>query len=663
MKKSVLILTVSAMVLLSFTISILGQEPEQDCINAIPICNSFYDQENAYSGSGNIPNEINGGPSCLGAGEKNGVWYRVEIASAGDLAFDLIPNTLSNDYDWAVYDLTNAVCSDIFNNAELEVACNYSPNAGVTGPNGGSGDQEEPIIPVEAGDIYVIYVSNFEDLGQDGYILDLTSSSAIASYVGEAEIVNVTGTSNNDNVTGLQPFCGINEFFVEFNLILDCNSFTSNIDALTLTNENGLIYNIEEIICMNESLAGSQLFKISVDEPLEAGLHELSIATDANDENNQPLVVFCGEEAVSVGPDLLSYSFEVIDLEDLLEITSVLHGCGENNLGDGDIELSMGGYPTTLFDISWSNGEEIIGEGITSLTDLPFGVYTVEIGNGDCQISETIEFNEPDNPILISVIETTTDCQDSGTGTIEVLVDSGNGPFIYELNGDRQNEPIFENLMAGYYSGKVIDVNNCQVDFEVTVEAFELTGPAFENSTIVVCEGESADLVVNPTNGNNLYEWTDPNGLVINEPNESTVQLSPPIVEGLYTLTVESVDGICSLTDTVNVRVDCMTGIEDWADLESSDKSMIKVYPNPAKDQLNIMTNDFSGIAQNYSIEVFDILGKLMFSQEQIQNQNNSSATNNLIGLDVADWNSGIYFVKVFTDKNVEEQVLKFIKE
>ncbi|MDX2286987.1 MAG: Ig-like domain-containing protein, partial [Bacteroidia bacterium] len=152
-------------------------QPEQDCINALPVCQNIYTQANSYVGEGLNPNEINSGPSCLGSGERNDTWYIFTVQTSGNVAFTITPVTLSNDYDWAVYNLTTANCSDIFNIPALEVSCNYSGASGPTGPNGLPGSQNEPVIPVLAGETYVINVSNFTG-STTGYSINFSASTA-----------------------------------------------------------------------------------------------------------------------------------------------------------------------------------------------------------------------------------------------------------------------------------------------------------------------------------------------------------------------------------------------------------------------------------------------------------------------------------------------------
>jgi hypothetical protein len=159
---------------------VTDNQPEQDCLGAITVCQSIYIQPNSYVGEGSLDtNEINNLSSCLGAGELNGVWYKIVAAGQGNLGFNITPNSESDDYDWAVYDLTYNPCGSVFTMPQLEISCNFSgsyfPTA-TTGPNGGPNPQDEPLIPVLPGHVYYIYISNFSNT-QSGYTLDFAPSS------------------------------------------------------------------------------------------------------------------------------------------------------------------------------------------------------------------------------------------------------------------------------------------------------------------------------------------------------------------------------------------------------------------------------------------------------------------------------------------------------
>lgn len=163
---------------LLLAITLNAQAPEQDCVNAIPICAAVYNQPNSYSGSGNISNEI---PvtSCMGAGELNSVWYKLIVTSPGNLSFTICPTSPTDDYDWSVFNVTGHTCVDIPTDVSLEISCDFSgsvTSGGCTGPNGGINSQDEPVIPANANNIYYICVTNIIPT-QTGYTLDFSAST------------------------------------------------------------------------------------------------------------------------------------------------------------------------------------------------------------------------------------------------------------------------------------------------------------------------------------------------------------------------------------------------------------------------------------------------------------------------------------------------------
>ncbi len=158
-----------------------GDSQAGQCENAIPVCEGRYSLDRRPGGANDEPSEINGDLSCLRTGEKFGVWYRFTADRDGFVSFLITPNQPLADYDWAVYDLTNATCADIRERPELELSCNFSGTPGPTGADGsttltrqdGFGTPFNDRIPVVAGGTYVLYVSSFdEQIGEfGGYVL------------------------------------------------------------------------------------------------------------------------------------------------------------------------------------------------------------------------------------------------------------------------------------------------------------------------------------------------------------------------------------------------------------------------------------------------------------------------------------------------------------
>lgn len=215
-----------------------GGDPEQDCADAIPVCQQSYSQPNSYVGEGSDQEEINPGTSCLSSGEKNGVWYVMTITQSGFMSFTINPNDAFDDYDWAVYNMTNANCADIYNDPSLEVSCNFSGTSGMTGATGGSGDDsqgaggtpENAMIPVQAGQTYYVYISNYSS-SQSGYDLDFGGTAGIFD--------NVPPTMS----AIAQPIpCNATEITLTFSENIKCNTVQSN--DFSITGPDGVVHNV-----------------------------------------------------------------------------------------------------------------------------------------------------------------------------------------------------------------------------------------------------------------------------------------------------------------------------------------------------------------------------------------------------------------------------------
>lgn len=193
-----LILLLLSVCALSLTSSqLLAQIPTvQDCLGAIPVCQHTYTQPLVYQGTGNYPNEINSNQTCPRScmdGEVNTVWYVISVKTSGLLRFVISPVVSNDDYDWAVYNLNDYECSDIYNSAQaMQVSCNAAGGSGFHGPtgissanggttdcnNGGNTNKWNADLPVMAGDTYVLCISNWTAASSAGYTVDFSASTA-----------------------------------------------------------------------------------------------------------------------------------------------------------------------------------------------------------------------------------------------------------------------------------------------------------------------------------------------------------------------------------------------------------------------------------------------------------------------------------------------------
>jgi len=122
-------------------------------------------------------------------------------------------------------------------------------------------------------------------------------------------------------------------------------------------------------------------------------------------------------------------------------------------------------------------------------------------------------------------------------------------------------------------------------------------------STPTICEGESITL---QGNGGSSYSWSP--AASVDNPNLQTVSATP-MVPTVYTVTVTGSNG-CVATASITVNVD------DCASIGDETTANFEVYPNPAKDVLNIQNNGLSGIS---NIQVIDLAGRMVKSFEGMQ--------------------------------------------
>lgn len=159
---------------------VLAQIPEQDCINAIQVCSTSFSQVNSNVGYGGTQELVYPfTTSCLAAGEQNSIWYTFTANSSGSLEFTITPAAYTDDYDWAIFNITGVGCPGIMNGTAQEVACNYSVFPGITGMNPtGALISSGPLDPntgssinLIAGNTYAMVINNASN-SNGGYQLN-----------------------------------------------------------------------------------------------------------------------------------------------------------------------------------------------------------------------------------------------------------------------------------------------------------------------------------------------------------------------------------------------------------------------------------------------------------------------------------------------------------
>lgn len=282
MKKSLLFILLLCM---QFAVKLHAQllpplQPEQDACNALLLCGNSFTTPYSYVGEGNIPDLTN--TPCSG-GEGNVMWIRLNINTSGTIVFTISPLNLTDDYDFAVLDITNTTCNNL--SVANVIRCNFNNNwpgsnvNGVIGLNttstalyttaGATGGSFLQQINANAGDVYLVMVNNFGDpfVGgpSSGFTIDFTGSTATFYDNGNPTLGAVIPSCNNSQ-----------QITVQMSENIKCNSIA--LDGTDFSLSSGSIASASGINC--SSLGGyTDKIVLNFASPLAPGTYTLNAQT------------------------------------------------------------------------------------------------------------------------------------------------------------------------------------------------------------------------------------------------------------------------------------------------------------------------------------------------------------------------------------------------
>lgn len=537
----------------------------QDCMGAIPVCQDIYVEENAYSGDGEYPNEIFN-PSgdcttdCPGScldGEKNSVWYVFTVQSAGILRLTIDPMDDSDDYDWAVYDISTFRCSDIYTKySQMQRSCNafgsqsFNGNTGINTANGGtsncshcgeSGTNRWNLdLSVLAGKTYVLVIENWSS-SSDGYTLDFGASTASIYDDVRPELDEVLADEIN---------CGSTEIIVDFSENVKCETVNPGDFAVDGPGGPYTVLDVQGEVC----LLGGEMEKrytliidraINSDGDYSVQLRPFNMVSDA-----------CGNLAIG---NTIIFTVDLgapVISESGIEIDAAT--CG---LSNGSITgLQITGTPPYTY--LWTNADgDTVGYNL-DLLNIPTGDYYLRVSDQNtCRILGGPYFvDQTGAPAVNSTGINIIDADwGANNGHITGLVINGNEPLTYlwtnEAGDSIGNTTELHDIFTGNYFLLVTDTYGCDT----------LAGPYFVNQIggpigvqaaahpPSVCAGESSQLAATAFGGagNYSYQWiSDPPGFT--SPLQSPTVY--PEVTTSYTVTISDGYNVTSSTATVIVN-------------------------------------------------------------------------------------------------------------
>ncbi|MBN8674008.1 MAG: gliding motility-associated C-terminal domain-containing protein [Chitinophagales bacterium] len=248
----------------------LCTNPGQTPVTATLVCGSsaFIQSTVQFCGQTNIPVPCNDGNIYQNV---NPNFYRMACYSPGTLGFTIVPADAVADYNWQLFDVTNTNPEDIFTNASLLVACNWSSELGETGASvdgtmlnvcKGSGQPLFSQMPdLVQGHTYLLMVSNTSGTGGT-YELSFTGGTASI-------------TDNIDpQLAAARINCDATEVTVRFNKELVCNSLA--LDGSDFSISNGVVITgLDRGDC--SSPFGSDSVTLTLSQPLPFGNYTLTI--------------------------------------------------------------------------------------------------------------------------------------------------------------------------------------------------------------------------------------------------------------------------------------------------------------------------------------------------------------------------------------------------
>jgi gliding motility-associated-like protein len=156
----------------------------------------------------------------------NPFWYRFTCYTAGTFGFLITPNNLADDYDWQLFDITGHNPNDVYTDATLFVACNWSGFGGITGASAAGTNLVNcagnyPIFSrmpaLIAGHDYLLLISHYTQ-SQSGYQLSFTGGTA-----------GITDPANPiPEVTTASANCDGSQITIRFNKKVKCSSLALN---------------------------------------------------------------------------------------------------------------------------------------------------------------------------------------------------------------------------------------------------------------------------------------------------------------------------------------------------------------------------------------------------------------------------------------------------
>lgn len=372
----------------------LGQNPA----TAFPVCGAtlFTQKTVPLCNNGNVPAK---GCSNTSFPTANPYWYKFTCYQSGTLGFVITPlNTLPEDYDWQLFDITGHDPMDVFTDPSLIVTANW---VGTYGPTGASAsgttvfscasDPKDNLnafakMPdIIAGHEYLLLVSHFllNSTSEVGYTLAFSNGQPGG---GTASIVNPVVPQ----ISNAYAICDGTQIVVKLTSKVRCSSIDADGSDFFI---NGPVVRSVTKASGNGCTVGfdSDSILVTLDKPLSPGTYTITakMGSDGNTlTDNCDNALAPGEKAtlrfVALVPTPMDSISPVICMKDMLQLVFSKPIDCRSIAADGSDFSITGPVPVTV-----KNASGICSNGVSTYINLLLsapirvnGLFTIRLKNG-----------------------------------------------------------------------------------------------------------------------------------------------------------------------------------------------------------------------------------------------------------------------------------------
>lgn len=231
---------------------------------------------------------------------------------------------------------------------------------------------------------------------------------------------------------------------------------------------------------------------------------------------------------------------------------------------------------------------------------------------------EFLEFNTEEDYDILRIY--------NGTGV-------GNNPCLAELSGSSLPGKYTASNTEGTLTFRFLSdysYNNPGWKAVIRCVGGEMSVSA-EASQDTICLGETVNLLSYAEGGSGAYTYSWTPAELLDNPNAQN-PVATPTEEGEIVFTVEISDG----TDTKNAEV--VVYVENCVGVNEYTTNDVVIYPNPAKDMVNVTLNEDS---ENISWTLINMHGQVVKKMNEVSGS---------FEIDLNDVDKGIYFLNVSVD-------------